>query len=181
MPKRGRPKGRSNDSRSFGPLGDLIRRHRLEKSLGLLDVANSCNCSVQFISNIEHGRAPLPWEKAPLLAACLGISLETLQAANLSVRSDFKSFVSNAGEGANSAGAQAGISTRASTLVRGKVLRAGRKSVVPLAPEETSQAMAMAIAIQDSGLRELLEAYQAATIPSRKKFVKSAIKLLQAD
>jgi len=89
---RGRPKGRSSDSRSFGPLGDLLRKKRMEKGLGLADVANSCGCSVQFISNIEHGRAPLPWEKLPSVASFLKIPLEDLQAANLAVRSDFQSF-----------------------------------------------------------------------------------------
>jgi transcriptional regulator with XRE-family HTH domain len=93
MKKRGRPKGRSRDNRSFGPLGDLIRHNRLEKRLGLLDVAKACQCSVQFVSNIEHGRAPLPWEKVGLLSAFLKIPLEELQAANLSIRADFKSFV----------------------------------------------------------------------------------------
>src|SRR3954466_3052928 len=91
--KRGRPKGRSRDNRSFGPLGDLIRNHRLEKGLGLLDVAKACQCSVQFVSNIEHGRAPLPWEKVEQLANVLKISVENLQVANLAIRSDFKSFV----------------------------------------------------------------------------------------
>src|SRR6476620_743380 len=91
--KRGRPKGRSRDNRSFGPLGDLIRKHRLEKRLGLLDVAKACQCSVQFISNIEHGRAPLHWDKVGQLATFLKIPLEELQAANLAIRSDFKSFV----------------------------------------------------------------------------------------
>ena len=33
--KRGRPKGRSSDNRSFGPLGDLIRKNRLDKGYGL--------------------------------------------------------------------------------------------------------------------------------------------------
>src|SRR5689334_3602745 len=91
--KRGRPKGRSSDSRSFGPLGDLIRSARLAKGLGLLDVAKACGCSVQFVSNIEHGRAPLPWDKVSQLASVLKISVEELQAANLAIRSDFKSFV----------------------------------------------------------------------------------------
>src|SRR3954447_13881791 len=91
--KRGRPKGRSRDNRSFGPLGDLIRRHRLDKGLGLLDVAKACQCSVQFISNIEHGRAPLPWDKVGQLASYLKLPVEELQAANLAIRSDFKSFV----------------------------------------------------------------------------------------
>lgn len=97
--KRGRPKGRSSDKRSYGPLGDLIRKHRLEKKLGLSDVAKACRCSVQFISNIEHGRAPLPWDKIPQLSNYLRVALEEVQAANLSVRSDFKSFVKN-GKGA---------------------------------------------------------------------------------
>lgn len=95
--KRGRPKGRATSgadtSRSFGPLGDLIRAARLERGLGLLDVARACQCSVQFVSNIEHGRAPLPWNKVPMLAQILKLPAEKLQAANLAIRSDFKSFV----------------------------------------------------------------------------------------
>lgn len=91
--KRGRPKGKSNDKRSFGPLGDLIRKKRLERNLGLSDVSKAVRCLVQFISNIEHGRAPLPWEKAERLAAYLEIPMDELQAANLSIRADFKSFM----------------------------------------------------------------------------------------
>src|ERR1700750_1205029 len=101
--KRGRPKGRSRDNRSFGPLGDLIRSHRLAKGLGLLDVAKACGCSVQFVSNIEHGRAPLPWEKVGPMAAALKIPAEDLQAANLAIRSDFKSFVGNNARGRKTA------------------------------------------------------------------------------
>src|SRR5206468_1936191 len=74
MKQRGRPKGRSRDNRSFGPLGDLIRSNRLSRGLGLADVAKACQCSVQFVSNIEHGRAPLPWEKVPQLASVLKIA-----------------------------------------------------------------------------------------------------------
>ncbi len=94
--KRGRPKGRPSarsEVKSHGPLGDLIRKNRLEKGLGLSDVASACQCSVQFVSNIEHGRAPLPWEKVPVMASVLKIPVEDLQAANLAIRSDFKSFV----------------------------------------------------------------------------------------
>src|SRR5436853_7644502 len=93
--KRGRPKGRasSRNQQSFGPLGDLIRKNRTSLGLGLADVAKACNCSVQFVSNIEHGRAPLPWEKVPQLATVLKVPVEELQAANLAIRSDFKNFV----------------------------------------------------------------------------------------
>src|SRR5215831_8733798 len=102
MEKRGRPKGRSNDSRSFGPLGDLVRNQRMKLGLGLLDIAKACQCSVQFVSNIEHGRAPLPWDKVPQLATVLKIPSEELQAANLAIRSDFKTFV-GAAKGARTA------------------------------------------------------------------------------
>jgi transcriptional regulator with XRE-family HTH domain len=142
MKQRGRPKGRSTDRRSFGPLGDLIRKHRLEQGFGLADVAKACSCSVQFISNIEHGRAPLPWEKLPSVSDFLKIAIEELQAANLSVRSDFQSFAKNA---------KARAVHAASTFT---------------------------MAAKDKELQEILQAYQLASLASRKKFVKSAIKLL---
>ena len=108
MKQLGRPKGRSRDTRSFGPLGDLIRSKRLARGLGLADVADACHCSVQFVSNIEHGRAPLPWEKAELLAQVLKVKVEDIQAANLSVRSDFKFFVTQ-GRGKKQAGVAAAV------------------------------------------------------------------------
>ncbi|HCM41516.1 MAG: hypothetical protein A2070_10165 [Bdellovibrionales bacterium GWC1_52_8] len=146
--KRGRPKGRSNDHRSFGPLGDLIRSKRLEKSLGLLDLAKACRCSVQFVSNIEHGRAPLPWEKLPLLASALKIPLEELRAANLTIRSDFKSFVS-----------EPGSRKQAQTLSLG-------------------HACAITFAARDSQLREVIRRYQSASPELRKKFMKVALQVL---
>lgn len=149
--KRGRPKGRSNDTRSFGPLGDLIRTHRLERGLGLLDVAKACQCSVQFVSNIEHGRAPLPWDKVAQLASVLKIAVEDLQAANLAIRSDFKSFVT------------IGKNKRGSASANGKV---------------AGTASAVAFAAKDNQLRELIQKYQLATPESRKKFITSAMKLL---
>ncbi len=142
MKTRGRPKGRSSDNRSFGPLGDLIRKNRLDKGLGLADVAKACHCSVQFVSNIEHGRAPLPWDKLPLVASYLKIPLEDLQAANLAVRSDFQTFVK---------------SSKNKTAVA---------------------ASAFTLTAKDKELQEVIQAYQVATTANRKKFVKSALKLL---
>ncbi|OFZ18150.1 MAG: hypothetical protein A2X94_03280 [Bdellovibrionales bacterium GWB1_55_8] len=152
--KRGRPKGRSRDRRSFGPLGDLIRSHRLHKKLGLLDIAKACQCSVQFVSNIEHGRAPLPWEKVPLLASVLKIPLEELQAANLSVRSDFKSFMG---------GEKFDRTALSGTKPNGKV---------------TGTASAVAVAAKDAKLREVIQRYQIATPESRKRFVRAALEIL---
>jgi transcriptional regulator with XRE-family HTH domain len=151
---RGRPKGRSKDKRSFGPLGDLIRKHRLDQRLGLADVANKCNCSVQFISNIEHGRAPLPWEKAVDLAKVLGIPLEELRMANLAMRADFKSFVA-ASQG-------------------------GKRVSKPLVLSQISgTATAVAIASQDLDLQKVILKYQTAPQASRKRFVREALSLLK--
>ena len=151
--KRGRPKGRSRDNRSFGPLGDLIRTARLAKSLGLLEVAKACDCSVQFVSNIEHGRAPLPWDKVPQLAAVLKVAVEDLQAANLAIRSDFKSFVS-----------------------AGPTVARGRRAPKPAILGGT--ASAVAFAAKDAQLRELIERYQTASAESRKKFLRAAASML---
>ena len=152
MKQRGRPKGRSNDNRSYGPLGDLIRTARVARGLGLADVAKACDCSVQFISNIEHGRAPLPWEKVGLLAGILKVSAEEVRAANLSVRSDFKSFV--------------GVSNIKKSRVS---LPAGRIA---------GTATAVAFAAKDNDLRELINRYQTATPETRKRFVRTAMQIL---
>ncbi|HTL11805.1 MAG TPA: helix-turn-helix transcriptional regulator [Bdellovibrionota bacterium] len=127
--KRGRPKGSSRDNRSHGPLADLIRGARLRLGLGLADVARSCGCSIQFISNIEHGRAPVPWDKAPPLARALGIPLPDLKAANMSVRADFQSFL-GAGKAATPGTNTANLAltlTAADTRLR-KLLEAYREA-----------------------------------------------------
>lgn len=153
--KRGRPKGRSRDNRSFGPLGDLIRTARLSKGLGLADVAKACACSVQFISNIEHGRAPLPWDKVAQMASFLKISVDELQAANLAIRSDFKSFVS---------------------ISKITVETTAKKSTRNPAAHVLSGAFT--VAARDSQIREVIERYQAATLAEKKKFYKAALKML---
>lgn len=152
--KRGRPKGRSRDNRSFGPLGDLIRSHRLKLGLGLLDVAKACQCSVQFVSNIEHGRAPLPWDKVDNLASILKIQVDELQVANLAIRSDFKSFVNTS---------------------KGK--KAGSKGLLP--GKISGTASAVAFAAKDNQLQEVIQKYQTATPANRKKFVRAALELLE--
>ena len=152
--KRGRPKGKSSDKRSFGPLGDLIRKKRLEKNLGLLDVAKAVKCSVQFISNIEHGRAPLPWEKAEKLASYLEIAMDELQAANLSIRADFKSFMATS---------------------KGKKVA---KANTALGTMKDAASM-VAVTTQDAQLNDIIRLYQSAPMANRKKFYSEAKKLLE--
>ncbi len=160
--KRGRPKGRSRDNRSFGPLGDLLRKYRLEKRLGLMDVAEACGCSVQFVSNIEHGRAPLPWDKVESLANFLKISVDELQAANLAVRADFKSFVGM------------GKTGKMGKSVKG--MRVAKPAA--LGGLSSNAASAMAYTAKDDKLREIIQLYQNASSASKKKFVKAAVELL---
>lgn len=157
MMKRGRPKGRSRDTRSFGPLGDLIRSKRLARGLGLAEVAKACNCSVQFISNIEHGRAPLPWDKSEHLSRFLEIPLEDLQAANLAVRADFKSFI---------------VTTRPA----GK--KVGKAAVVESGNGVTDTASLVALTAKDPQLLQLLQRYQSASPSTRKKFYQNAKRFL---
>lgn len=140
------------DQRSFGPLGDLIRTARLSKGYGLLDVAKACKCSVQFISNIEHGRAPLPWDKADLLAKTLEINPAELKAANLAIRSDFKSFF-GAGKGPKRTG------------------KAGMEDV-------KDAASILDMTSQDSQLREILQNFSSAPSAMKKKFYAAAKKAL---
>lgn len=148
-PKRGRPKGKSNDKRSFGPLGDLIRHARLQKGMGLSDVAKACRCSIQFVSNIEHGRAPLPWDKAELLSKTLELSMDELQAANLAIRSDFKSFM--------------------------KLSRGSRVSKANTALGQLKDAANLvALAAQDPELREIMIGYLNATEEAQLKFLSDA-------
>jgi transcriptional regulator with XRE-family HTH domain len=151
--KLGRPKAKSQDHRSFGPLGDLIRKHRLERGLGLADVAKACQCSVQFISNIEHGRAPLPWDKAARLAAALKLPAEDLQVANLAIRADFKSFV---------------------------FPHKGQKISKPQILNRMADAVsAVAWAAKDDSLQAVIMKYQTASQASRKRFLKEAVELLK--
>ena len=150
--KRGRPKGKSSDKRSFGPLGDLIRKKRLEKNLGLLDVAKAVKCSVQFISNIEHGRAPLPWDKAEKLAAYLEIPMDELQAANLSIRADFKSFMATS---------------------KGKKVAKASTALVNV----KDAASVVAVSTQDTQLNDIIRMYQSATLAGKKKLLAEAKKI----
>ncbi len=148
---RGRPKGQAGKQKqikSHGPLGDLIRKARLELKLGLSDVAKACNCSVQFISNIEHGRAPLPWDRAQVLAKVLKIGAEEVQTANLAIRADFKSF--------------AGLSGK----------RVKKPEVL------SNIANSMRIVANDAVLQEILNKYQAASSETKKRFAKEALNTL---
>jgi transcriptional regulator with XRE-family HTH domain len=167
---RGRPKGRAYDKKSSGPLGDLIRLHRTRKGHGLLDVARACKCSVQFISNIEHGRAPLPWDKAEMLSKFLGIPFEELQAANLAIRSDFRSFLKTANPKR--------VSRASTPLPAADAASEGGETAPPIRDAASLISWTASLATRDSMLREILARYSSANGASRKRFYQAARKFL---
>jgi len=109
---------------------------------------------VQFVSNIEHGRAPLPWEKVDQLAEVLKVAVADLQAANMAIRSDFRSFVGASGH--RKAGSRKDASKNA-------------------APGSVT---ALAAAVKDPVLQEIIQKYRTAGQESRKKFARAALQLL---
>lgn len=127
-----------------------MRNSRLEKKLGLSDIAEACGCSVQFISNIEHGRAPLPWDKVPMLAKVLKLPLGEVQAANLSIRADFKGLTAPAG---------------------------GKRVAKPAVLKNLSSTLVLAS--QDEMLQKVLEKYQLASTGVRKELLKAADEMLE--
>ena len=91
--KRGRPVGVYADTTNLNALGKLLTAARSKKNMALATVAAANGVSVQFISNIERSRAPLPWGMVETTANVLGIPVKKLIAANLSARSDGKTVV----------------------------------------------------------------------------------------
>ena len=76
---KGRPKGQfSSNDNTLGTVGSLIGTSRAEVGLGLKDVAEQLGVSVAFVSNIEHGRAPLPFKYISQLAYILNIDEDIL-------------------------------------------------------------------------------------------------------
>ena len=95
---RGRPKGVSVRSESYGELADMIQAARVAKGLGLKEVSESLEISVQFLSNIEHGRCSVPWNKLETMSHILNMDLSSLAILNLQSREDYKRFAENVGD-----------------------------------------------------------------------------------
>ena len=150
--KRGPKKGMSRkNSKSYGTLGFLVRRARLEQRLGLADVAKCCHCSVQFISNIEHGRAPLPWSKVSDLANLLKISINELQTANIAIRSNF------------------------SGIANSPMKKARKNEILKNLSDIT---LSMNLISSNSSLQEIFKRYKNATDHSKNQFIEAALGLL---
>lgn len=93
------------------------------------------------------------------MANVLKIPVESLQAANLAIRSDFKNFVGG---------------TKGTKTPSGKLTAKG----IVLNGKMAGTASAVAIAAKDAQLRDIIQKYTAATSDTRKKFVRAALTLL---
>lgn len=91
---RGRPKakGLTVDRRS-NSVGNTIRRARIDLGLGLADIAMATGVSVQFISNIEKERAPLPMKLVPAISRLLNLDLQELAAAALHASASYQEYI----------------------------------------------------------------------------------------
>lgn len=67
-------------------LGKILTTYRKNNKVGLELVASTLGVTVQFISNIERGRAPLPFKYVPVLSELTGISQRRLTVAILAAR-----------------------------------------------------------------------------------------------
>lgn len=92
---RGRPKGVGKVDRRDPSVGNVIRRARIDLGMGLADVAEKIGgaCSIQFISNIEHGRAPLPMDLVAVFSYTLGIPVKKLATAALHSTNSYQKYV----------------------------------------------------------------------------------------
>jgi transcriptional regulator with XRE-family HTH domain len=94
--KLGRPSGTYSGQNSNTTLGGFMGNARAVRGLSLSDVATKIGVSVQFISNIEHGRAPLPAKYVGKISKVLNVSsskLATLALAKTKVYQDLAKLV----------------------------------------------------------------------------------------
>jgi transcriptional regulator with XRE-family HTH domain len=91
--KRGRPSGsysgETNGSSTEG-LAYILGNARKSKGLSLKHVANGLGVSVQFVSNIEHGRVPLPSKHVVGISEILNLRHTDVAALSLEQRVVYK-------------------------------------------------------------------------------------------
>lgn len=85
---RGAPVG--YDGVAVEGLGYMLGTARVAKGLTLRLVAHHLKVSIQFISNIEHGRAPLPAIHVARLSNLLGLNQSVVAALALQKTKTFR-------------------------------------------------------------------------------------------
>lgn len=92
---RGRPKGSSNVATrgsNQSTLGSYLASARVNAGLGLADVADAIGVSVAFVSNVEFGRAPMPYKYLDIIASLLNVNLDKLYELRLFASKSYKDF-----------------------------------------------------------------------------------------
>ena len=73
-------------------VGGMIRKQRVEKKVGLSDLARALGVSVQFVSNIEHDRSPLPLAYVVNVADILSLDKTTLAKSAFESSNAYKAY-----------------------------------------------------------------------------------------
>lgn len=71
-------------------IGALIANERVKLGYSQAKLGSLLGISLQFVSNIERGRAPLPWHLLHTVANTLSLDVNELIDANFSSTSTFK-------------------------------------------------------------------------------------------
>lgn len=78
---------------STTPIGDLLKTIRATQKLALKDLSEKLSVSVPFISNIEQGKAPLPWDKIKPLSIISGIPVQYIADTTLKSTFAYKEYL----------------------------------------------------------------------------------------
>ena len=78
------------DGENVTGIGYMLGEARKSKGLTLKEVAGVLGVGIQFISNIEHGRAPLPAKYVLAISSILGLDRSTVASLSLQKTRIFK-------------------------------------------------------------------------------------------
>ncbi len=79
----------------FKELGEILLRQRNASNMQLKDIAATMKCSVQFVSNIEHGRAGIPWHLIRKFAGVYDIAIAELWELNIAANAQFRAAINS--------------------------------------------------------------------------------------
>jgi len=69
-------------------IGNLLRQFRKDVGIRGVDLAKTLECTTQFISNVEHGRVPLPPRQVKPWSKALGVDPDIVGQSTLIEHND---------------------------------------------------------------------------------------------
>jgi transcriptional regulator with XRE-family HTH domain len=88
---RGRPGG-TYDGETVGGIGYMLGEARAQRGLTLRQVAKAIGVSQSFVSNIEHGRAPLPAKYVLAISRLLNLDHSTVASFSIQRTRSFQNY-----------------------------------------------------------------------------------------